>query len=194
VSHVEYLRARALAYAPTFRYPLCLDEGRRAALDAATAELVRLQGEKVALDSVPPEQKHARSIGAKSPSQAIAELVAAAEDAVRAAEDAAADDMLILAWRRLDPDAYDDLLAAHRTDGRLDLVAFYPALAAACWWRAESADGEDVGLSWDDARRLLNNADRDAAHVGVLALNRAPATVPFSQRSSGAPATSSGPA
>lgn len=192
---VEYLRAKVLAFAPTFRYPLCLDEGKRAALDAATAELVRLQSRKAELDSLPAEHKRAKSLSAKSPTREVEDAIEAAELAVQAAEDDAAGDMLVLVWRRLDPDAYDALLEATRGDGgRLDLVAFHPALVEASWSHAESADGEDVGLSWLEARALLNHADRDAVHVGVLNLNRAPGEVPFSRRSSGVPGTSSEPA
>ena len=79
-------------------------------------------------------------------------------------------------------------------DGRLDMLGLYPALAEACWYRAESSDGEDVGLSWPEALALFNSADREAVYVGVLNLNRAPSSIPFSPRSSGAPDTSSAPA
>lgn len=102
--------------------------------------------------------------------------------------------MIVLVWRKLDPDAYDDLLAEHMTGGRLDFPRAYAAMVERSFWRAESADGEDVGLSWPEARGLLNNADRDAAQVGVLNLNRAPSEIPFTPRSSGVPATSSEPA
>lgn len=192
--NIEYLRAKALAYAPTFRLPLCLDDRLRADVDAAVSELAKAQNALAALASVPAEQKRAKSIAAKSPTKAAEDAVAAAEAALQAAEDAAAGDVIVLVWRRLDPDAYDDLMRAHMTGGRLDLVRFYPALIEACWHRAESADGQDVGLSWLEARGLLNNADRDAAQVGVLNLNRAPSDIPFSPRNSGVPATSSEPA
>ena len=74
------------------------------------------------------------------------------------------------------------------------MLGLYPALAEACWYRAESSDGEDVGLSWPEALALFNSADREVVYVGVLNLNRAPSSIPFSPRSSGAPDTSSAPA
>lgn len=193
--NIEYLRAKALAYAPTFRLPICLDERLRADVDAAAAALVKAQGDLAKLASLPPEQKRAKSLGAKGPTKLAEEAVAKAEAAVEAAEAAAAGDVVILTWRRLDPDAYDDLVQSHSTGGRVDFPALYTALLAACWHRAESADGEDVGLSWAEVRALLlNNADMDVARVGVLNLNRAPSSIPFSPRSSGVPGTSSEPA
>ena len=194
MSHIDYLRAKALAHAPVFRLPLCLDEGKRAAVDAASGALVRAQSALSTLVSLPPEQKRARSISAKSPTALAESAVADAEAALRAAEDAAADDVIVLTWRRLDPDAYDELVAAHTRDGRLDVAAFYPALAVACWRGAESAYGDDARLSWPEARGLLNHADWDAVQVGVLNLNRAASAIPFSPRSSGVPGTSSEPA
>ena len=191
--NVEYLRAKALAYAPTFRYPLCLDDRLRADVDAAAEKLNRAHAKLDELKSLPADVKRSRSIASKSPTQAAADAVADAERELQAAEEAASGDVLVLVWRRLEPDAYDELMAGSVKDGRLDLVGFYPALAAASWFRAETADGEDVGLTWPEARALLNNADRDGVHVGVLNLNRAPSEIPFSPRSSGAPATSSEP-
>lgn len=191
--NIDYLRAKAIAYAPVFRLPLCLDEAKRAAVDAANDALIAAQGELAKLDAVPAEAKRAKSISAKSPTKLAEEKVAQAEAALQVAEDAAADEVLILVWRRLDPDVYDALVMSHMGDGHFDAVAAYPAMVEASWWRAETADGDDVGLSWPEARALLNNADRDAVHVGVLNLNRAPSVIPFSPRSSGQPGTSSEP-
>lgn len=194
MSSIDYLRAKVAAYRPTFRLPLCLDEAKRADIDAAVAALAEARKEVAKLDSLPPDAKRSKSIAAKSPTREAREKVAAAEVALQAAEDAAADDVIVLVWSRLDPDAYDALIASHMTNGHLDAVAAYPAMVEASWDRAESATGEDVGLTWPEAQALLNNADRDAVTVGVLNLNRAPSAIPFSPRSSGQPGMSSKPA
>lgn len=191
---INYLRAKALAYAPTFRLPLCLDDRLRADVDEAAEKLAAARAKLDALASLPAEQKRSKSLSAKSPTREAEEGVEAAEAALQAAEDAASGDVLVLVWRRLSPDAYDETLAAHMTGGRLDMTTAYPALVEACWHRAESADCEDVGLSWPQARALLNNADTDVVTVGVLNLNRAPSAIPFSPRSSGVPGSSSEPA
>ena len=192
--NIDYLRAKALAYAPTFRLPLCLDDAKRADVDSAAAFLGKSRAELERLESLPSDAKRSKSLAAKSPTKEAEEKVAKAEAGLQAAEDAASDDVLILTWRRLDPDAYDALVKQFTPDGRLDMLGLYPALAEACWYRAESSDGEDVGLSWPEALAMLNNADREVVYVGVLNLNRAPSSIPFSPRSSGAPATSSEPA
>ena len=192
--NIDYLRAKALAYAPTFRLPLCLDDAKRADVDSAAAFLGKSRAELERLESLPSDAKRSKSLAAKSPTKEAEEKVAKAEAGLQAADDAASDDVLILTWRRLDPDAYDALVKQFTPDGRLDMLGLYPALAEACWYRAESGAGEDVGLSWPEARALLNNADRDAVYVGVLTLNRAPSSIPFSPRNSGAPDTSSAPA
>ena len=191
---IEYLRAKALAFAPRFRYPLCLDEAKRAAIDAATQTLVDLHAELADLDSLPAEQKRAKSISSKSPAAVLRDKIKDAEKAVEQAEAEAADDMLVLTWKALDPDAYTDLALSHMKGGSLNQVTLYPALVAASWAAGESADGEDVRLTFDQVRPLLNAADWDVVMMGVLNLNRGTNAVPFKQRSSGVPGTSSEPA
>ena len=83
--NIDYLRAKALSYAPTFRLPLCLDDAKRADVDSAAAFLGKSRAELERLESLPSDAKRSKSLAAKSPTKEAEEKVAKAEAGLQAA-------------------------------------------------------------------------------------------------------------
>lgn len=163
---VADLRARALTRTENavLRLSLCLDDALVAELRQAAASYAqartRREDEPDAGDSL---EKAALE---------VTRLQGLAEDAT-----------LALAFRRLDPAGYDQLMHDHSTDGQVDPVRFYPALCRACYLAASSIDGEFLELSWDDLEgRVLSHGDRDQLSTAVLAHNRASSILPTGTR------------
>lgn len=191
---IEYLRAKALAHRPTFRYPICLDDDKRNAIDVAQAALVELHVERQKLTALPAEQRQAKSLASKDPLTALDAKITVAEKALVEAERAASDEVVILTFKRLSPDEHNAIKLAHMRPDLILKPEYYPALAEAAYTGTGAADGQDVGLSWQQAYGLLNTADEDNVFIGVHNLHSAAAIIPFSQASSGQPDTSSTPA
>lgn len=192
---IESLRAKALAYAPTFRYPVCLDPEMRTQLDEASSRLLKLQGDLREMAALPPDERRAKRMSEQPPSVALAAEVAEAEAEVQRIENLAAGDVLVVVFRRLPPDDYQALVDGHTQGSTVSLPDLHQSIVRESYLRSESGDGEDVGLDYAQIwNGVLNHGDRDVVLVGVLELNRGVSAVPFSQRSSGQPGTSSKPA
>lgn len=191
---IDQIRAKALAHNSTitWSYPVCLDRDRKAAIDAAMQALTSLQEEKARASQLPAEDAPRRRTIAdkvKSLDQRIADAEAELQDLE---DDVPDDDLIVLVFGRITPDAYQTLQSEHLADSKqVDLRTFWPALADTCYRRTETKDGEDLDATWDEIREgALDSQDMDTIYVGVTNLHRAGSTIPFDRKSSGAPATS----
>lgn len=194
---IDQIRAKALTHNSTitWSYPVCLDRDRKKAIDDATQALTALQEEKARAAQLSaedaPQGSRRRSIA--SVSSPLDRRITDAEDRLQALEDAVPDDdLIVLVFGRITPDAYQAMQGEYLLDGKqVDLRGFWPALAAACYRRTETKTGEDLTMSWDEVRDgALDSQDMDFIYMGVTNLHRAGSTIPFDRKSSGAPATS----
>ncbi|QLQ16144.1 MAG: hypothetical protein HZY73_11325 [Micropruina sp.] len=191
---VEYLREKALRHRPTLDYSICLDPDLRQQVDLATAALVQLQARRATLAAIPAEDRGAKSLADTDPLKQLDEQIAQAEQAVADAEASAADEVVVLHFARLAPDAHDEVSTAHaRPDGILK-PEYYPAVCAAAYVNATTSDGQDLDMDWPQAYAMLNTGDRDLIFIGVHNLHAQAAVIPFNLASSGRPGTSSLPA
>lgn len=186
------LRAKALAYSPEMPVPVVLDRDLKYRLQEAQKTLAALQKDrdKIVTDGAPTGQRYDEA----TPTARIDEQIAAAEQALTAAEDAVRPDSLVLIFRRLPatgPGSYREMLDAHADDkGVVNVVKLTDALLAACYLRTESADGEDVGLSFAEASVPLDHGDFEQLRTMLLSHHTVGTAVSFDPRSSGRPATS----
>lgn len=179
---IETLRDRILSHAPTHEYTLCLDP-------TLTKRITRLTDELGAQ-----QDKPARRTIADRPRDLQAELDAAWQ----AARDA--DAVVVLRWRRPAPEEYqgynDEAMAAATNEaGKIDTGRFLAGLQAMLRERsftgAFTPDGEDLGLTWGEVdRNALSIGDRERITQELVDFNKAVASVPFTQASSGRSAQS----
>lgn len=189
------LRARILARTASerSRWALILDPGVKAGLDEAT--LKRDNAAKAHRDRI--AEIHAgvavvgdirHALAGVNPADETAAALADAEKALESWQDSADAQSVVLVFRRLDPDAYQELVEENIKDGALDSAGFHEALAGACYEAVETAEGEkiDPPLTWPDLKTsALSHGDREAVFNHVREFNRTPAVVPFSPRRSG---------
>lgn len=204
---VANLRARALAHNATIRwtYPVCLDDDKRTAIDEAEKALKALRTE---LEQTQNRKEKAektiarRTLGEAATPGHDAEIaglhdkIAAAEAEAELLEQAALSESVLLKFRRLTPNEYQTAWdeAGVQAEGKANeyrLEALKDALRTRCYATAEDSDGNDLGISWDEAKTgFLNSGDFDNIGTGLIMWNRTPAVVPFNQANSGLPATS----
>lgn len=203
---VANLRARALAHNATIRwtYPVCLDDDKRTAIDEAEKALkaLRTELEQTQNRKEKAEKTQRRTLGEAATLGHDAEItdlhdkIAAAEAEAELLEQAALSESVLLRFRRLAPDEYQAAWdeAGVQAEGKANeyrLEALKDALRTRCYATAEDSDGNDLGISWDEARTgFLNSGDFDNIGTGLILFNRTPAVVPFNQANSGLPATS----
>ena len=185
------LRAKALAYSPVMPVPVVLDRDLKYRLQEAQKTLAALQKDrdKIVTDGAPTGQRYDEA----TPTARIDEQIAAAEQALTAAEDAVRPDSLVLIFRRLPatgPGSYQEMLEAHTDKGAVEVTKLSDALLDTCYLRTESADGEDVGLSFAEATVPLDHGDIETLRTMIIGHHRVGTAVSFDPRSSGRPATS----
>ena len=123
----------------------------------------------------------------KTLTESRAELGAAQKE-LDAATAKARPETVRIVFRRIAPDRYNELVASSRNDdGDLDLVRFRgPLLAEAYVATVNPATGDDLGVSWDEARAGgVTDGDMDRMFSGVLMLCRKSSTHPSQPRRSG---------
>lgn len=106
---------------------------------------------------------------------ALEEAASDAETAAETAAQAALAASVHLVFKRLPPDEYQALLFQHiAKDGeQLDIEKFKSTLADVCYLRCESSDGEDLGITWQEAQTgMLSHGDREHLQNEVIAHNR----------------------
>lgn len=204
---VANLRARALAHNATIRwtYPVCLDDDKRTAIDEAEKALKALRTE---LEQTQNRKEKAektiarRTLGEAATPGHDAEIaglhdkIAAAEAELEFLEQAALSESVLLKFRRLTPNEYQTAWdeAGVQAEGKANeyrLEALKDALRTRCYATAEDSAGNDLGISWDEAKTgFLNSGDFDNIGTGLILWNRTPVVVPFNQANSGLPATS----
>lgn len=190
---IERLRALA-AELVTEAYPLCLNRGTRAhivrlsqQLDVAHREVEKAQrtnGQSVSMTDEDPAAKVDRL---------TAELVAAYE--------AARADTVAVLFKRLPAtrEAADDGETAYSTVERrhadtknrtiVDMDGVADELLPLCYLRTESADSEDLGWTWVDILKILDNADVKKFRDFIIGLHHIGTAIPFDPRTSGQPET-----
>lgn len=169
---IEALRALALSRNAErrFRLTVCLDDGYMARLRAAEAAVAEAGRGPSRMDG--------------SREKKIADAQARLEK-VRA--EIPEDATVVAVFRPVTPGEYEDILAAAAgPDRKTDFGRFYPALCEACYVRAESLSGEDLGVGWKElVDSTLTGQDYDNAVAGCVALHRSGQTVDFQRGSSG---------
>lgn len=192
---IEHLRTLALTYAPTADYSVCLDREQQLHLIALRTRLLDVQARRDRLASGGDLPK--QTLGETPIVDQLAAEVADLERQLDAAQDAAAENSIVLVFRRLaaTPDSadegepsYSEVEASVTVDGKTDWDQVGDLLLAACYLRADSAFG-DVGLSWAEASRPLDDRDLDELRNMIIGHHRLGAAVPFDPRNSGRPAT-----
>lgn len=204
-------KANAFMSAKTFRYPVCLDADVRAELNMLrdkmeTAATAAALAEKYpAKDDQTPTR---RTIGDRvsAAQKAMDDMSARATELLDAAK--ASDDLVVVVFA-IPADAtdhpdgpagwYRDLKDAINAEvdargagvpGPSKTQLVLATLPARSFVAVQSPDGEDIGMTWDDARRnLLDDADAEQIEGGVLNLYRGTTAVPFDPASFGARTT-----
>lgn len=217
---VQNLRAKALGQNTVGRplYLVLNDELRETITQARDAVAVLTQHreelakqgnlpapqlpEPVSLADAVPDQQQQRT-AAKAD---IDRLIESAQETVKAAEKQAIDagEVVVLQFRRLSPAAYEEQVQEARSQARQQVKAknehrnydalFLTGLSAAllnqCYLRAETIDGEDLGISIDELRHdVMSHGDEERAEQHAMRINRTAHSVDFTQASFGRPAT-----
>ena len=113
------------------------------------------------------------------------------------AEDAARDSSMVLIFKRLPAtrdsaedgeQSYAELEDAATTGGKTNYDRLADLLLAACYVRADSVAG-DLGLSWREASRPLDDRDLEQLRNMIVGHHRMGAAIPFDPRTSGQPET-----
>lgn len=191
---IEHLRALALdEHAPTAEWTLCLNRDLRLRI----VDLMRQIGAATRLaEKLTNGDPTSLSLTDEDPTSRAERLTGELE----ALYEEARPDSIVLVFRRLPAtrDVAEDGETAYSTVERrhtnnktraVDVPAVAADLLPLCYERAESADGEDVGLTWLQVLRTLDAADLDQLGQMVFGLHHIGAAVPFDPRTSGRPET-----
>lgn len=106
---------------------------------------------------------------------ALEEAASDAETAAEVATQAALAASVHLVFKRIPPDEYQLMLFQHTAkDGeQLDVAKFKATLADTCYMRCETSDGEDMGITWQEAQAgMLSHGDLEYLQNEVIAHNR----------------------
>ena len=190
---IEHLRRLALAEVPTNDYPLCLNPEIRMRMVVLTSQITAAKREAEKVNSGQPS---GRSMADEDPATTVERLTAELE----AVYEEAKPDSIVLVFRRLaaSRDVAEDGETAYSTIERrhtnsksraIDMDAVADDLLPACYERAESADGEDVGLTWLEVKRHLDQADIKQLRSFAIGIHHTGAAIPFDPRTFGQPAT-----
>lgn len=181
---IETLRALVLNHKPETSFTLVLERDRMDAIYALQDRISELRD--------PETEVPVKGIS-EDPEKKRTKLIEAAESELAAAYEAARDVSLVLIFRRLPAageGSYQELHDGVSKNGYVRASDLYRELMQASYVRAETADGEDVGLSIDDVWQTISNGDMEAIGDHLLEHNRRGQTIPFDPRPSGLPATS----
>ena len=188
---IEALRALVESYSPELTYPIVLDRGLKLRIMEATSDLVTLRQRRSKLAGASPEDPvgAVQTLADAAPTFPIDAEIEAAEAALTAAEDEARPSSMVLVFG-ICPSEGDASFAAHREratgkGGITNVIELGTALLAASYRRTESPSGEDVGLTWEQARKPLDDGDLEALRAQIIGHNRVGASIPFDPRPSG---------
>ena len=191
---IEYLRAKALAYAPQLPYPIVLDREKKWAVEQAQRRIDSLQEMRDGIVQSPPEElRHSQRLDQASPTADVDKAIDEAIEKLEAAKNDARTDSLVLVFRRLPasgPGSYQEHSDAATTNGALNATKLGDLLLEACYMCAESADGEDVGIEWAEALTIIDHGDLEQLRLQIIGHHRVGASLSFDPRNSGQPATS----
>lgn len=188
---------------------LILDDDLRDELATARNNLTQLQkarDEMASNGDLPPQQPE--SLADDTPPAAhIDRMITSAQEIVDAvqAEASESGSVVVLQFKRLAPAEYQVVIdkaeraakkqarqdGETRTEGELFSLELNNTLTPACYVRAETVDGEDLGIDFDQlTANVWNHADVDEARNHCIIINRKGNTAPFRLPSSGGPAKS----
>ena len=196
---LDTLRTKALTYlaARTVRYPVCMDDELReqlrllqdaqfkAAADAAFVEAHPQPGQPAPKRRTLGDRENAVTVHLRELTAKVSDVLAQAEAAdalvvvVFGIPAEAADDPA--GWYEQVAGAYDAEggRSVHQRDIMRDLVR-------RSYLRTEAPKGEDLGMTYEQARTgLLNHRDLEQLDQLVLQLYREPGVIPFDPASSG---------
>lgn len=188
---------------------LILDDELRDELAAARSNLQAMLDERNKLageGNLPPQQPESLADDAP-PAAHIDRMIVSAQEIVEAIQDEAAEagSVLVLQFKRLAPAEYQVVIdkaeraakkqarqdGETRTEGELFSLELNNTLTPACYVRAETVDGEDLGIDFDQlTANVWNHADVDEARNHCILINRKGNTAPFRLPNSGGPAKS----
>lgn len=186
---IEMLRALILADPPTATYPLCFDPIKRLHIAETIGALTAKRAER---DRAQPD---AQSLAEEPAAVRIGREIADLETQLEAAFADARDQSLVLIFTRLpaagnDGASYAAVEDQHTDDkGKLAWDTFADELLTRCFLRAESADGEDIGVTWADVLHAIDVADLVNLRALIIGHHRMGASIPLDPRSSGRPET-----
>ncbi|MCW5951789.1 MAG: hypothetical protein KIT69_05995 [Propionibacteriaceae bacterium] len=182
---LEARRATDLA-----RVHICIDRDQADTVTTLEAELENLQEVRQATLTKMKENQQAgdRRLG-DSPVASIDKQIKTAEADLATAWQTAADNTMVVVLKALPPTgegSYQEIFDAHTEEfeTRDYPPAFCADLAAACYVRAETVDGDDVGYTWEELRPLLFHGDWERVWREALKHNRKSPLQDFSGRRS----------
>ena len=191
---LDTLRAMALDHRPEADYFVCLDRAKRMRIFTLQQQLQALEGRRAALTDDPEgEADTSRSLTDPDETVELAEKIAhASEELAQATEDARPWSVAIVFASLPDTDeaaregeqSYMSVVKRLSVDGQIDTDAFGDELLRLCYSRTEAADG-DLNLTWTEAARLIDSADRTMLRRLIVGHHRVGAAVPFDPRTSG---------
>ena len=189
---IEHLRDLALnELAPTADYAICLDRDLRQQMVILMGQInaATTKAQKIAAGQIP-----AGSMTDEDPASKAERLTGELE----ALYEQAKSDSIVVIFRRLPATrdvaeegetAYSTIARRHTTKGGVDLDAVADDLMPESYLRAESADGEDVGLTWLQVKRTFDQGDLKQIRAMLIGLHHTGAAVPFDPRTFGQPET-----
>lgn len=204
IDAVEALRTLALARGSKLQpVHLLLDDDMRADLAELNTMLADLEERKAAGEPVEDDAPASLADAApKKLDQLIAETTKARDDLEAEARTKGV--VLAVNFRRLPPQQYASVVEQAEADVRKTAAddAMVPQyvrltnaigrrLAPLCFASATTADGQDLGMGWQQlCDEVLTSADLDECEAHCITINRAGAAVDFHRASSGSQPTS----
>lgn len=196
---LDMLRTLALDYRPEAPYFVCLDRDKRMAVSAARQLEAAAREHLDKVEADPEKAREGHRLDQPDPLDAAKTALADAEAAHATAMEGA------LPWsasfifgslpttdegiREGESYSYEGLRDEMSDDGKINTDAFADRLLTLCYLRTESPDGEDMGLTWAEASRLLDVSDRKTVRAMIIGHHLVGAAIPFDPRTSGQSAT-----
>jgi hypothetical protein len=196
MSNVAELRAKIAARAATdlARVDICIDRAQAEKIADLEADITRLHDlrQETLTRAKEDSGRGDRRLG-DSPVAPIDTKIKTAEADLDTAWETAVDDTVVVVLRALPPEgdngtipSWQGLLAKHAAEfANEDYPAPWCAdVAAHCFVRAETTDGDDLGYTWDELRPLLFHGDWERIWRQAIIHNRRSPKLDFSQRRS----------
>lgn len=192
MSTVAELRAKieARRTVDVARVPICIDRAQAQQITTLEAELVRLAELREATLAKAKEdsQRGDHRLG-DSPVTSVDQQIKTAEADLDTAWTDAEDDTLIIVLNALPGSgegSYQALIDNHAEEFSTDdtPTGFCEDLVGACYLRAETTGGDNLGYTWDELRPMLYHGDWERVWREAILHNRRSPQLDFSKRRS----------